>query len=167
LVDEHSGQRHLEGPIRDELIASRAARQLPDRTIEVLRRTCVNVNWDIRALEELGRRIERCFDVYLYNLENPLEPRFTQSIAGTLDADQARVVIPQLANHAVIFMGTARETVSHPKHAPKPTSVQSRLDFGIDIEFWQSSSYRSNSARLLKIPGRKRRKSTSTRAESK
>jgi len=166
LVEGHSGQRHP-ASILEELVSSQAVKQLDDGTLEPLRKTCVNVDWDERALYTLGKRIERCFEVYLHNLEDPYDRRFAHSISGTMDADSARVVIPDLTSHAVTFMEGARETITHPKHAPRSAPVRSKsVEFGIDIEFWQMPTERSGPSPSSQPRG-KRRKSASTRAESK
>ena len=138
LVKRHSGDRHT-APILDELLRSKAVRQLEDGTLEAVSRTCVSVAWDPEGIETIGEEIAEHFETLLYNLKNPNDPRFARRITRTqLDTRAARVLIPELAEQAEIFLEGAEDALNHSAntgHADRPGS--SALKFSVAVQFFQ------------------------------
>jgi hypothetical protein len=135
LVKRHSGDRHT-APILDELLRAKAVRQLEDGTLEALSRTCVNVCWDSEGIEALGEQLSQYFETLLYNLKNPESPRFAQQVmCARLDAHVARVLIPELAEQAQVFLEGADEALNHARTPERPD--RAAIKFGVGVHFFQ------------------------------
>jgi hypothetical protein len=120
----------------DELLRAKAVRQLEDGTLEPLTRTCVNVSWDCEGIEALGEKLTQYFETLLYNLKNPESPRFAQRVmCARLDAHIARVLIPELAEQAQIFLEGADEALHHAKSPGRPGGAA--VKFGVGVHFFQ------------------------------
>lgn len=139
LVKRHSGDSHNTAAILDELLRSQAVREREDGTLEAISRTCVNVGWDEEGIAALGDELAEHFETLLYNLKNPDHPRFARRVVcGHLDAYAARVVIPELAEQAEIFLEGAQDALSHPKYtADSKRSPASGLKVAVALQFFQ------------------------------
>jgi hypothetical protein len=117
LVKRYSGDSHNAAPILDELLRSQAVREREDGTLEPLSRTCANIGWDSEGITAFGEELAEHVETLLYNLKNPENPRFARRImCGYLDAHAARVVLPEIAEQAEIFLEGAQDALDHPRY---------------------------------------------------
>jgi hypothetical protein len=139
LVKRYSGDSHNAAAILDELLRSQAVRERGDGTLEAVSRTCVNVGWDQEGIATLGEELAEHFETLLYNLKNPDHPRFSRRVVcGHLDSYAARVVIPELAEQAEIFLEGAQDALNHPKYTADPKrSPASGLKVAVALQFFQ------------------------------
>jgi hypothetical protein len=138
LVKRYSGDSHNTAPILDELLRSQAVREREDGTLEAVSRTCVNVGWDEEGIAALGEELTEHFETLLYNLKNPDHPRFARRVVcGYLDAYAARVVIPELAEQAEIFLEGAQDALNHRKSPALKRSPASGLKVAVAVQFFQ------------------------------
>jgi hypothetical protein len=138
LVRRYSGDTHNAAPILDELLRSQAVREREDGTLEALSRTCVNVRWDSEGVAALGEELAEHFETLLYNLKNPDRPRFARRVVcGYLDAHAARVLIPELAEQAEIFLEGAQDALNRPKYTDMQRSPASGLKVAVAVQFFQ------------------------------
>jgi hypothetical protein len=140
LVRRHSGDSHNSAAILEELLRSQAVRESPDGALETLSRSCLNVGWDQAGIEALGEELAEHLETLLYNLANPAHPRFSKRVVcGQLDPHAARVIIPEIAEQAEIFLEGALDALNRPRH---PThSRESRSDalrFSVALQFFQA-----------------------------
>ena len=152
LVRRHSGDSHNAAPILEELLRSQAVREHADGTLEAVSRTCVNVGWDESGIEALGEELAEHIETLLYNLKNPDRPRFAKRIVyGQLDPHAARVIIPELAEQAEIFLEGAQDALNRPKHAAAKRHPQpNALRLAVALQFFQAPA----SASETKTPAR-------------
>ena len=145
LVKRYSGDAHNAAAILDELLHSQAVRQREDGTLEALSRTCANVSWDSRGIEAVGEELAEHFETLLYNLKNPGQPRFARRVVcAYLDAYAARVVIPELAEQAEIFLEGAEDVLTRTKHgAPSKRQPANGLKVAVALQFFQEPAQKS------------------------
>jgi Family of unknown function (DUF6502) len=158
LVKRHSGDSHNTAPILEELLRSQAVREHADGTLEAVSRTCVTVGWDEEGIEALGEELAEHIETLLYNLKNPDRPRFAKRIVcGDLDPYAARVIVPELAEQAEIFLEGAQDTLNRPKHpSHKRHSQATALRFAVALQFFQAPAPRSGPKTLGPAVRRKR-----------
>lgn len=139
LVKRYSGDNHNAAAILDELLCSQAVRERADGTLEAVSRTCATVRWDEEGIAALGEELAEHFETLLYNLKNPDHPRFARRVVcGKLDAYAARVVIPELAEQAEIFLEGAQDALNHPKYSSDPhRSKVNALRVAVALQFFQ------------------------------
>jgi hypothetical protein len=139
LVKRHSGDAHNTAAILDELLHSRAVREREDGTLEAVSRTCVNVSWDSQGIEAVGEELAEHLETLLYNLKNPEQPRFTRRVVCRyLDAYAARVVIPELAEQAEIFLEGAQDVLTRSKYGPDSKRASANgLKVAVALQFFQ------------------------------
>ena len=119
LVRRYSGDTNA-AAIRHELIRAGAVRKLDDGRLKILRRTCANLKWDVAGIEALGEEVARYMQTLLHNLEHPDAPAYVRHIeCGHLDAQAARVILPEIEEHADLFLESTGITLRHPRHAAK------------------------------------------------
>jgi hypothetical protein len=171
LVKRYSGDAHNAAAILDELLHSQAVRERQDGTLEALSRTCANVSWDSRGIEAVGEELAEHFETLLYNLKNPDQPRFARRVVcAYLDAYAARVVIPELAEQAEIFLEGAQDVLTRPKSgAGSKQRPPNGLKVAVALQFFQepaqtpaASSGRSRSNRAPRPSRRASKKSSRT-----
>jgi hypothetical protein len=152
LVKRHSGDSHNAASILEELLRSQAVREHPDGALEAVSRTCVNVGWDEEGIAELGEELAEHIETLLFNLRHPDRPRFARRIVcGQLDPHTARVVIPELAEQADIFLEGAQDALNRPRHpSHSSTSSHSPLKFAVALQFFQAPTKRTAVARSAK-----------------
>jgi hypothetical protein len=158
LVKRHSGDSHNTAPVLEELLRSQAVREHPDGTLEAISRTCVNVGWDEDGIEALGEELAEHIETLLYNLKNPDRPRFAKRVVcGDLDPYAARVIIPELAEQAEIFLEGAQDALNRPKHAShKRQSQPNALRVAVAVQFFQAPATRSGPKTVSRAARRKR-----------
>ena len=158
LVKQHSGDSHNAASILDELLRSQAVRRHEDGTLEAISRTCVNVGWDEEGVEALGEELAEHFETLLYNLKNPSHPRFSRRIVySELDPYAARVLIPEIAEQAEIFLEGAQDALNRPKHpSQKRHSRSDALRFAVALQFFQAPAAQSSSGRSAAGRGTRR-----------
>lgn len=166
LVKRHSGDAHNAAPILEELLRSQAVREHADGTLEAVSRTCVNVAWDEAGIEALGEELAEHIQTLLFNLRNPDRPRFAKRIVcGQLDPQAARVVLPELAEQAEIFLEGAQDALSRPKHPTSKRSPPSNaLRIAVALQFFQAPATvsetrapaRSSAKRRQRTPQKRR-----------
>lgn len=141
LVKSHSGDRHT-APILDELLRSKAVRQLEDGSLEAMSRTCVSVAWDPEGIETLGEELAEHFETLLYNLKHPENPRFARRITrARLDARAARVLIRELTEQADIFLDGTADALNHSTNVRPADRVGSpALKFSVAVQFFQEEA---------------------------
>jgi hypothetical protein len=139
LVKRYSGDAHNAAAILDELLHSQAVREREDGTLEALSRTCANVSWDSRGIEAVGEELTEHFETLLYNLKNPGQPRFARRVVcAYLDAYAARVVIPELAEQAEIFLEGAEDVLNRQKSgADSKRRPANGLKVAVALQFFQ------------------------------
>lgn len=139
LVKRYSGDSHNAAPILDELLRSRAVREREDRTLEPLSRTCANISWDSEGIASFGEELAEHVETLLYNLKNPENPRFARRVVCEyLDAYAARVVLPEIAEQAEIFLEGAGDTLTHPKYtASSKRSPGAGLKVAVALQVFQ------------------------------
>ena len=169
LVKRYSGDAHNAAAILDELLHSQAVREREDGTLEALSRTCANVSWDSRGIEAVGEELTEHFETLLYNLKNPGQPRFARRVVcAYLDAYAARVVIPELAEQAEIFLEGAEDVLNRQKSgADSKRRPANGLKVAVALQFFQEPAQtpapslgRSRSDRALR-PSRRPSKRSS------
>jgi hypothetical protein len=169
LVKRYSGDAHNAAAILDELLQSQAVRQREDGTLEALSRTCANVSWDSRGIEAVGEELAEHLETLLYNLKNPGQPRFTRRVVCRyLDAYAARVVIPELAEQAEIFLEGAQDVLTRSKYgADSKRASANGLKVAVALQFFQEpaqkphvSAERAHAERALRRSRRGSKKSS-------
>jgi Family of unknown function (DUF6502) len=140
LVKQHSGDAHNSAPILEELLRSQAVREHPDGTLEAISRTCTNVRWDEEGIEAFGEELSEHLETLLYNLKHPEHPRFAKRVVcAELDAQAARVLIPELIEQAELFLEGAEESLGRPARARKGASLPaSAMRFSVGLQFYQA-----------------------------
>jgi hypothetical protein len=158
LVKRHSGDSHNTAPILEELLRSQAVREHPDGSLEAISRTCVNVGWDEEGIEALGEELAEHIETLLYNLKNPDRPRFAERVVcSDLDPYAARVIVPELAEQAEIFLEGAQDALNRPKHpSHKRRSQPNALRFAVALQFFQAPATRPGE-KIVTQPGRRKR----------
>ena len=149
LVKRHSGDSHNAAPILEELLRSQVVREHADGTLEAVSRTCVTVRWDEEGIGALGEELAEHIETLLYNLKNPDHPRFAKRVVcGQLDPYAARVIIPELAEQAEIFLEGAQESLNRPKHpAHRRHTPPNALRFAVALQFFQEPAGRHSGPR--------------------
>ena len=139
LVKRYSGDANNTAAVLLELLESQAVREGDDGTLEALSHTCVNVRWDEEGIEALGEELAEHFETLLYNLKNPDQRRFAKRVVcASLDAYEARVLIPELAEQAEVFLEGAQETLTRPARVAKPPSAAAAaMRFAVALQFFQ------------------------------
>lgn len=124
LVRRYSGDTSPAATLH-ELNRAGAARRLEDGRIKPLRRTCANLKWDVGGIEALGEEAARYIKTLIHNLEHPEAPAYARHIeCGQLDAQAARVVLPEIEEHADLFLESTEITLRHPRHTAKSESAR-------------------------------------------
>jgi hypothetical protein len=168
LVKRYSGDAQNAAAILDELLRSQAVKEHPDRTLEALSRTCANISWDSRGIEAVGEELAEHFETLLYNLKHPEQPRFARRVVcAYLDAYAARVVIPEIAEQAEIFLEGAQDMLTHPKYgASSKGGPASGLKVAVALQFFHeparavpASARRKHSDRTPQITRRSTKRS--------
>ena len=159
LVKRHSGDAHNAAPILEELLRSQAVREHADGTLEAISRTCVNVGWDEAGIEAVGEELAEHIETLLFNLKNPDRPRFAKRIVcGHLDPHAARVIVPELAEQAEIFLEGAHDALNRPKHpSHKEPSHPSALRFAVALQFFQAPATRPQPPSASRTTGKRKR----------
>ncbi len=139
LVKRHSGDSSNASAVLRELLESQAVRRRDDGMLEAISHTCVNVRWDEEGIEALGEELAEHFETLLHNLKNPEQRRFAKRVVcKRLDAYQARVLIPELAEQAQVFLEGAEETLTRPTRAAKSGATETDfLRFAVALHFFQ------------------------------
>ncbi len=151
LVRHYSGDANNTAPILDELLRAKAVQEHSDGTLQALKRTCVSVSWDPEGIAALGEEVAEHFETLLHNLRHPEQPRFAQRIVcGHLDAQMARVVIPELTEHAEIFLEGAQEVLNHREPAGGTKHPGKTLRFAVALQFFQEPAAPATSSTRLK-----------------
>lgn len=158
LVKRHSGDSHNAAAILEELLHSQAVRENADGTLQAVSRTCVNVGWDEEGIEALGEELAEHIETLLYNLKNPDRPRFAKRVVCCdLDPYAARVIVPELAEQAEIFLEGAQDALNRPKHpSHKRHSRPNALQFAVAVQFFQKPAARSGAKTLAQAARTKR-----------
>ncbi len=145
LVKRYSGDAHNAAAILDELLHSQAIREREDGTLEALSRTCANVSWDDRGIEAVGEELAEHLETLLYNLKNPGQQRFARRVVcAYLDAYAARVVIPELAEQAEIFLEGAQDVLTRSKYgADSKRASANGLKVAVALQFFQEPAQKS------------------------
>ena len=139
LVRRYSGDTNP-AAILNELIRAGAARKLEDGRIKALRRTCANLRWDVGGIEALGEEVARYIKTLIHNLEHPEAPAYARHIeCGQLDAQAARVVLPEIEEHADLFLESTGITLRHPRHTAKSESARKEaLKVAVSVHVYQA-----------------------------
>lgn len=150
LARRYSGDTNP-AAILHELLRAGAARVLEDGRIEALSRTCANVGWDSEGLEVLGVAVAEYLETLIHNLNHPEAPRYARSVECTrLDAQAARVLIPEIREHADVFLESTEISLAHPKQAPKTQSARNdALRFVVAVHFFQTRAHRDERSSSL------------------
>lgn len=139
LVRRYSGDTSP-AAIMHELIRAGAARKLEDGRIKALRSTCANLTWDVGGIEALGEEVARYIETLIHNLEHPEAPIYARHIeCSQLDAQAARVVLPEIQEHADLFLESSGITLRHPRHAAKSKSARKEaLKVAVSVHVYQA-----------------------------
>jgi len=160
LVRRYSGDTSPAATLH-ELIRAGAARKLEDGRIKALRRTCANSAWDVGGVEALGEEVARYLETLIHNLEHPEAPTYARRIeCGQLDAQAARVVLPEIEEHADLFLESTGITLRHPRHVAKSESARKdALKVAVSVHFFQTPAGGEDASRshALRNPTRIRR----------
>lgn len=160
LVRRYSGDTSA-AAILSELIRAGAARKLEDGRVKVLRRTCANLRWDIGGIEALGEEVARYIQTLVHNLEHPEAPAYVRHIeCGHLDAQAARVVLPEIEEHADLFLESTGITLRHPRHTAKSESARKEaLKVAVSIHVYKAPAGEEDESRSHRIrtPARTRK----------
>lgn len=168
LVKRYSGDSHNAASILEELLRSQAVRAHADGTLEAVSRTCVNVGWDEAGIEALGEELAEHIETLLYNLKNPDRPRFVKRVVcARLDPHAARVIVPELAEQAEIFLEGANDALNRPKHpSHKGHSPPNALRFAVALQFFQAPATRPEPASAGRSTGKRKRPAARHRTRS-
>lgn len=149
LARRYSGDSNS-AAILQELIRAGAARVLDDGRIEALSRTCANVSWDPEGLAALGEAIAEHLQALVHNLQHPEAPYYARRIEClALDAQAARVLIPEIREHAELFLESTEIALRHPKHlATSERARKQALKFAVAVHFFQAPAHRGGSSPL-------------------
>ncbi len=159
LVKRYSGDVHNTAAVLLELLESQAVREHEDGVLEAVSHTCVNVRWDEEGIEALGEELAEHFETLLYNLKNPDQRRFAKRVVcANLDAYEARVLVPELAEQAEVFLEGAQETLSRPARVAKPRlGAAEALRFAVALQFFQQPAPTNRTKKSAGTLGRARR----------
>lgn len=158
LVRRYSGDTSP-AAILHELIRAGAARKLEDGRIKALRRTCANLTWDVGGIEALGQEVAHYIETLIHNLEHPEAPAYARHIeCGQLDAQAARVVLPEIEEHADLFLESTGITLRHPRHTAKSEAARKdALKVAVSVHVYQAPAAGgedSSRARVTRTPTR-------------
>lgn len=147
LARRYSGDTNP-AAILQELIRAGAVRVLDDGRIEALTRTCANVRWDPEGLSALGEAIAEHLQALVHNLQHPESPYYARRIESlALDAQAARVLIPEIREHAEVFLESTEIALRHPKHvATSERARKQALKFAVAVHFFQAPAHRAGSS---------------------
>jgi hypothetical protein len=139
LVKRYSGDANNTAAVLLELLESQAVREHDGGMLEAVSHTCVNVRWDEEGIEQLGEELAEHFETLLYNLKNPDQRRFAKRVVcANLDVYEARVLVPELAEQAEVFLEGAQETLTRPSRASKPRTPKAEaMRFAVALQFFQ------------------------------
>lgn len=138
LTRRYAGDTHS-AAILHELLRAGAARVRDDGRIEALSRTCANVGWDPESLRALGDAVAEHLETWVHNLEHPEAPHYIRRVMCTqLDAQAAKVVIPEIREHADVFLESTEISLGHPKHVARSESARKKaLKFSVSVFCFQ------------------------------
>jgi hypothetical protein len=169
LVRRYSGDTSATA-ILSELIRAGAARKLEDGRVKVLRRTCANLRWDVGGIEALGEEVARYIQTLVHNLEHPDAPAYARHIEyAHLDAQAARVVLPEIEEHADLFLESTGITLRHPRHTAKSESARKEaLKVAVSVHVYKAPAGAEEEprARAIRIPTRIRKGRRSSRRDT-
>jgi hypothetical protein len=168
LVKRYSGDANNTAAVLRELLESQAVREHEDGVLEAVSHTCVNVRWDEEGIEALGEELAEHFETLLHNLKNPAQRRFAKRVVcANLDAYEARVLVPELAEQAEVFLEGAQETLTRPARMAKPRSSDAEaMRFAVALQFFQQPVPTNRTQKSARNRGRIRPQGTGSASRS-
>jgi hypothetical protein len=120
LVSLYSGDGAASyATILDELLQGKAVARVGQKTVRLLSRSCANVSWSpetIASIEDIALHLR----ALIHNLQNPERPQYVHSVrCEALDAEEAKVVLPELQESAEDFIESASVTLQQADRATK------------------------------------------------
>lgn len=167
LVKRYSGDSHNAAPVLDELLRSQAIREREDGTLEPLRRTCANIGWDSEGIAAFGEELAEHVETLLHNLRHPESPRFARRIVCQyLDAYAARVLLPEIAEQAEVFLEGAQDALNHPRYpASSRHSAAAGLKVAVALQVFQEPASQAAASAAKALPPDRRRRRSLPRAK--
>jgi hypothetical protein len=127
LVRRYSGDPAATyAPILEELIAARAVERVGEDAVRAVRQTCTNVGWSLKNIAGIAD-VALHLQALVQNLQHPDQPNYVRSLHfDDLDAEEARVVLPEIKEAADDFVESATITLHQARRAP--TSKRAKHD---------------------------------------
>ena len=127
LVLQYSGAGTATyAPILNELLQAKAVALVGQESVRLLSRTCANVRWSpetIASIDDVALHLR----ALVHNLQSPESPQYVRSVrCEGLDAEEAKVVLPELQESAEDFIESAAVTLQQAQGATK--SMRARLN---------------------------------------
>jgi hypothetical protein len=106
-------------PILNELLQAKAVALIGQESVRLLSHTCANVRWSpetVASIEDVALHLR----ALVHNLQNPESPQYVRSVrCEGLDAEEAKVVLPELQESAEDFFESAAVTLQQARGATK------------------------------------------------
>jgi hypothetical protein len=111
-------------PILDELLQAKAAVMVGHDSVQALSRTCANFRWSRETIESIDD-VAFHLRALVNNLQEQDSPQYVGSVrCEGLDAEEAKVVLPELYESAEDFMESASVTLQQAQRATKSQRVR-------------------------------------------
>jgi Family of unknown function (DUF6502) len=106
-------------PILNELLQAKAVALVGQGSVRLLKRTCANVRWSpetIASIDDVALHLQ----ALVHNLQSPQSPQYVRSVrCEGLDAEEAKVVLPELQESAEDFIESSSVTLQQARGAMK------------------------------------------------
>ena len=106
-------------PILNELLQAKAVALVGQESVRLLSRTCANVRWSpetIASIDDVALHLR----ALVHNLQTPESPQYIRSVrCEGLDAEEAKVLLPELQESAEDFIESAGVTLQQAHRATK------------------------------------------------
>jgi hypothetical protein len=112
-------------PILNELLQAKAVALVGHESVRLLSRTCANVLWSpetIASIDDVALHLR----ALVHNLQSPESPQYVRSVrCEGLDAEEAKVVLPELQESAEDFIESASVTLQQAHRATRSKRASS------------------------------------------
>ncbi len=144
LAKKYSGDT-VSAPILEELLRVKAVRQLPDGTVEALRRHVGLVRWSPQGLDTLSQRLRSHFESLLYNLRNPSRPHYERVVeTSRLNPQYAARVIRDLTSQMEVIADTMDSELNDTE-VTEPHGSDRAMRLGVGFYLFESADQNSES----------------------
>lgn len=159
LVNRYSGDPRV-ATLLKELLRVKAVRRLPDKRLEVLRRTVAPARWDSEGLLMMGERVRDLLETLVQNLKNESSPRYARFVVNPdIDPRYVPMLVHHLTEQAHGLADSFEDALSNPEARIHPGSKQGPTRLGMAFYLIEEPSSRASPTQApAKSKQRSRRK---------